>query len=117
MSKHSLPKDRHSMSELGKSAKRMGHQHPSVARRIDPVPARATPKAKPKRKHEKPYGYAWRWAGLLGLTDKTDRHHWFKTVQQRDQALHDAQKKAVGHTWIKIIGPVDRQPLPGVGGQ
>lgn len=101
------------MTELGKSAKHMGAQHPRVLRHTDPVPERPTPKAKPKHKRQKLFGYAWQWAGpmqrMLG-SDAKLRHHWFRTAQQRDQALADAHKKFATREWILIHGPVDRQP-------
>lgn len=87
------------MTDVGKAAKRAGHQHPSVIRRIDPEPPRATSSAKPHRKPRKPFGIAYE-SQLLRLVNGRlwriweTRWRWFKTAGQRDQALADTLKKA-----------------------
>lgn len=80
------------MTELGKAAKHMGHQHPRVLRWTDPVPERATPAAKPHRKVEKPFGFsyaAWNWWGRFAGENQgwKREYEWFKTEAARDQAM------------------------------
>lgn len=87
------------MTDVGKAAKRAGHQHPSVLRKIDPEPPRPTPTAKPHRKAYKPFGIAYEWRGFRFKNGKflrvwMSRERWFKTAGQRDQALADTLKKA-----------------------
>ncbi len=86
------------MSELGKAGKRMGEAHPSVRRRTDPKPLRATPAAKPRRKVEKPYGYSvrhkWPWR-----EDWITSEHWYATASGRDQAMRQHQRQSAGWDW------------------
>ena len=78
--------------DLGKFGKLKGDKHPRDLRKLDAVPARPTPKAKPRRKPDKPYGFkyemlwpsvesgraVWRWKMYW---------RWYATERQRDQAL------------------------------
>ena len=94
------------MTEVGKAAKRMGHQHPSVLRRTDAKPERPTPKAKPHRKAQKPYGYSYEDSWFWRPGDQWKRRYvWFATERARDQALADFRKKTAGLKWYRDVRP------------
>jgi hypothetical protein len=93
------------MGEVGKAAKHMGITHPRDLRRIDPALERATPKVKPKRKVETPFGYSYVYDGLMARYRRKPsqvERKWFATARQRDQALKDMVKKNV-HGFYKDI--------------
>ena len=81
------------MTELGKSGKMSGQQHPRDTRRIDPVPPRPTPSAKPHRKRSKPYGFSYEmkwWNKGWGTT-----HQWYRSEAARDQAMAACERSYV----------------------
>ena len=96
------------MTEVGKSAKRIGAEHPRVLRRTEPVPERPTPKAR-QRKKPKRYGFTYEdtWGFRNGGQWKR-RHVWFVTKRARDQALADFRRKAIPLAeWYRDIRAVD----------
>lgn len=98
------------MTELGKAAKHMGHEHPRVLRKTDPVPQRPTPAAKPHRKTPLPFGYSyeeyWWWAKFVGKVARWERHYkWFKSEASRDQAMKAFQRKMVDSKYYRNVTP------------
>src|SRR6185312_378423 len=94
------------VTEVGKAAKRMGHQHPSVLRRTDAKPERPTPKAKPHRKAQKPYGYSYEDSWFWRPGDQWKRRYvWCATERARDQALADYRKKTAGLKSYRDVRP------------
>lgn len=72
--------------DTGKFGKLKGDKHPRDLRKIDPEPMRTTPKAKPKHKPVKQYGYEytikWPWEHT-----GRKRRVWFETRQAREQSM------------------------------
>lgn len=78
--------------ELGKTGKHQGQKHPRDLRKTDPVPVRPTPKAKPKRKVHKRFGFKYQhlipmFEGRELLWRWNFHWHWYATPEQRDQAM------------------------------
>lgn len=101
------------MTELGKAAKRMGHEHPRVLRNTDPMPERATPAAKPHRKAALPFGFSyeeyWWWGKLVGRDARWETHHkWFKTAASRDQAMKHFQR-TMNAKYFRNVQPAVRR--------
>lgn len=94
--------------ELGKHGKLKGQKHPRDLRRIDPVPERTTPEAKPHRKSLKRFGFAYR----MKLFRWRDREQWYETAKRRDQALASHNRRYPDSDWITQGTPIDRLPDP-----
>jgi len=92
--------------EIGKSAKKMGHQHPRVVRRTDPVPARATPAAKPHPKAKKPFGFSYEYH-CSWRKDRPwhRRYEWFETDRAASQALQAFARKYGQQDWYRDLRP------------
>lgn len=101
-----------SYTDVGKDAKRKGTMHPKHARKTDPEPPRATPKAKPHRKAKKPWGYTYEtyWA-FFGDRGWDKREKWFDRKASRDQSLarwraHVRQYDFIHFRNVNIVDPV-----------
>ena len=85
------------MTEVGKLGKELGQLRPSSRRRIDPVPERSTPKAKPKKTNlSKRFGVRveWRWGDRTGsVIHVSGYNQWYASANKRDQALAAARKQ------------------------
>jgi hypothetical protein len=87
--------------DIGKFGKLKGDKHPRDLRKIDPVSERSTPKAKPKRKGDKPYGYEYTvkfpWDGQTEI-----RQLWFASERSRDQSMKKHNKDRIDW-WSEAI--------------
>lgn len=94
--------------DIGKSAKHMGQKHPRDLRRIDPVPLRQTPAAKPHRKADKPFGFSyeefrwWKKFTSAGASWKR-RFEWFATERAASQALRAFAHKHGSQEWYRDL--------------
>lgn len=95
------------MSEMGKSAKRLGHVNPNDLRRAPAMPDRAMDK-KPRRKVDKPWGYKY-WTNPRWMFGQRQGFAWFKTETARDQSMKKLMRENSGedpfYTFIRPIDP------------
>lgn len=79
--------------DVGKDAKHMGRTRPSVARKADPVPPKATPKMVRKPKGLKCFGFETRMRFRHWQTNEWNEWgkwalpQWYPTAKRRDQAM------------------------------
>src|SRR5256885_15619953 len=98
------------MTELGKTGKHTGALHPRDLRKIDPIPVRVTPKAKPKRRVEKLYGfvyevkYPWNRKWQRGFS-------WYKSAPARDQGLAAHNRRTANYDWYRKATPISKESL------
>lgn len=102
--------------DVGKFAKTKGSAHPRHARRVDPVPPKATSKAVKKPKVAQRFGISYeskdlvrneaghidfQWTGRI-------RTYWYESRAQRDQALKAFQHRYKDSSFYRNHQAVDR---------
>lgn len=82
-------------------------------RKTDPEPQRATPKARPRKKAEKPYGFKYE----IRMPRSRNRSlvwvwetwwNWYETAKQRDQAMRAFKYHRISPDMYRNPTPVER---------
>lgn len=100
------------MSEMGKSAKRMGHVNPNDLRRSPAMPDRPTPAKGSHKPARAQFGVSYQYELKWCKKSRTNVYYkWFRTATARDQSLASMIRHNEKFTFYKNIKPVERSTI------